>query len=260
MLKGTTWQFNATLEFGTNPPPTGTQLSNENGLFTCDSVTYNEIRFDVQLGSTTIESISYVTADLQSVTVYTVSTSTWTNNKYKTIAFINELDTMEETAETQFVQWLKTHAVKTADTNEYLVTGTDLISVANAIRNKSGDTYAFDFPSVYSARVASLVTATDLELTQHTKNDVYVSIPNQTVAYHDSITHTSIIPLEGYPVGKVTRSITAINIPTTLSRSLTYQKSGSNLAVTATFTNDSVTKGVMLSDAGFSWNITYYTE
>ena len=143
---------------------------------------------------------------------------------------------------------------------EYIATDTQLTAVANAIRGKSGGSDTLSFPYGFTSEIYDIVTATDLELTQHTKNDVYVSIPNQTVAYHDSITFTSIIPLEGYPVGKVTRSITAINIPTTLSRSLTYQKGGSNLTVTATFTNNSVTKGVMLSDAGFSWNITYYTE
>lgn len=143
---------------------------------------------------------------------------------------------------------------------DYLVTDTQLTNIANAIRSKTGGTDPLSFTYGFTSEIYDIVTATDLELTKHTKNDVNVSIPNQTVAYHDSITFTSIIPLEGYPVGKVIRSITAINIPTTLRRSLTYQKSGSNLTVTATFTNDSVTKGVMVSNAAFSWNITYYTE
>ena len=187
MLKGTSWYFNAVLDFTTNPPPIGYMLDNEDGLFICDGVTYTQIEFLVPLSSDTVERIEYCTSITQSVTAYNNTNSTWANSKYRTITFINDLDLagslLPSSVGEQFELWLNTNAVQIADPYaSYVVLGSDLISIADAIRAKSGGSSDLVFPAGFISGVDDIHIPTVAELTADA-NATAESIQTNKTAY-----------------------------------------------------------------------------
>ena len=257
MLKGTTWLFNSTLDLTTNPPPTGYLFSNDNGLFTCDSVTYTTISFLTAMGSSIIEEVDYISSQ-SSVTVYT---SSWANSKYKTITFIDEIDGIfPDGVLAQFETWLKSNATKTDDENSYLVSGDSLISIANAIRSKSGGTSPLSFPYGFQSGLYDIVTVSDIDLTKHTASKD-TSIAYYVVEYRSVFTTNVVFSLDYVPVGKCDVLLSGvINIPYTLKRSISYTKSGNTLTVTVSFRNDTDVKGTVITNGIFTTNVTYYSE
>lgn len=161
-LAGTTWILKEKLSL---PPENmaiynydysvGLFYSKENELRTCtELVISDEVSFD-------------------GTTVYSFSNNTYTLDDYRAITFIGE-PTEYVPDETTFMTWLQANAVQDVT---YLAESTDLTEVANAIREKTGETGAITFLSGFVSAINNIqvgVPADDF-VTKTTKQLIGVS-------------------------------------------------------------------------------------
>ena len=159
MLKGTVWHFNSTID--TTSIWNSLPFTNMDGLFTCDGVQYKQLMGEelIDEQGTKPGSIDYINPDLHDgEMVYIIDSDIggnvgWQNEAFRTIAFINEPVANGSALEA----WLNENAVISADPYaSYVVTGTALSSIADAIRAKTGDSSELTFPTGFVDAIESI--------------------------------------------------------------------------------------------------------
>lgn len=161
-LAGTTWVLKKKLSL----PPENMLICNYDysvGLFYSKE---NELR-------TYTELIISDEVSFDGATVYSFSNNTYTLDDYRVITFTGE-PTEYVPDETTFMTWLQANAVQDVT---YLAESTDLTEVANAIREKTGETGALTFLSGFVSAINNIqvgVPADDF-VTKTTKQLIGVS-------------------------------------------------------------------------------------
>lgn len=112
--------------------------------FKSDEVAFNSIVFEIE---SDIMTIMYIKDNI-SIPVYNSSkTPAWSRQIYRTIVFTDIPSNI-------ILSWLNNNA--TLIVNEYLTTNVDLLTVANAIRNKTGGTTEIVYPNGYVTEIKKL--------------------------------------------------------------------------------------------------------
>lgn len=161
MLKGTVWHFNSTID--TTNIWNSLPFTNMDGLFTCDGVQYKQLMGEelIDEQGTKPGSIDYINPDSHDGEMAYIIDSDiggnvgWQDESFRTITFINEPVANGSALEA----WLNENAVISADPYaSYVVTGTALLSIADAIRAKTGDSSELTFPTGFVDAIDGLTT------------------------------------------------------------------------------------------------------
>lgn len=162
MLTGTTWYFNTTIDVTSiwNLMP----FTNTDGLFTCNDVQYKQFTGEDSIDEygSMPGALDYLNPDSQTGEMaYVIDPefaiqAGWQDEVFRTITFINEPVANSSALET----WLSENATMTSSGSSasYIVSGSDLSSIANAIRAKTGGSTELAFPADFVSAINGITT------------------------------------------------------------------------------------------------------